>query len=511
MLQINNLTLTHTKDLNNLVEDFNLTLNHGDKAVIIGEEGNGKSTLIKWIYNPVLIESYIEYRGSMSSNGEVLGYLPQELPSSIRNNTIFEYFSNTECFYDFSPRELKELSARFSFDTDIFYSDQQLSSLSGGEKIKIQLLNLLMHKPSVLLLDEPSNDIDIMTLTFLENLINDFFGIVLYISHDETLIENTANKIIHLERTVKKSKPRYTVSNMNYRDYMINRSYQIERQNQKAQSDIREKEIRDEKFKRVYQSVNHALKTVSRQDPATAKNLKDKMHTVKSMSKRFEREDALMTQKIEVEEAINFKLNIRNEIREGKTVIDFNLDKLYVTDNQILSRNIHLFIKGPKKVTLIGKNGSGKTTLLKKIYEDLKQREDLNIVYMPQNYLESLDENLNAIEYLNPDSKDMKTLIMTSLGALRFTSDEMYYPIGNLSGGQKAKLFLVKILMSNANVLLLDEPTRNFSPLSQPIIRKMLCEFKGAIIAVSHDRKYINEISDVILELRSDGLIKIDR
>lgn len=511
MLQINNLTLTHTKDLNNLVEDFNLTLNHGDKAVIIGEEGNGKSTLIKWIYNPVLIESYIEYHGKMSSNGEVLGYLPQELPSSIRNNTIFEYFSNTECFYDFSPRELKELSARFSFDADIFYSDQQLSSLSGGEKIKIQLLNLLMHKPSILLLDEPSNDIDIMTLTFLENLINDFFGIVLYISHDEALIENTTNKIIHLERTVKKSKPRYTVSNMNYRDYLTNRSYQIERQNQKAQSDIREKEIRDEKFKRVYQSVNHALNNVSRQNPSTAKNLKDKMHTVKSMSKRFEREDALMTQKIEVEEAINFKLNIRNEIREGKTVIDFNLDKLYVLDNQILSRDIHLFIRGPKKVTLIGKNGSGKTTLLKKIYEDLKQREDLDIVYMPQNYLESLDENLNAIEYLNPDSKDLKTLIMTSLGALRFTSDEMYYPIGNLSGGQKAKLFLVKILMSNANVLLLDEPTRNFSPLSQPIIRKMLCEFKGAIIAVSHDRKYINEISDVIFELRSDGLFKIDK
>ena len=409
-----------------------------------------------------------------------------------------------------SLNELKELASNFGFDSDIYYSDQIISSLSGGEKIKIQLMNILMKKPSILLLDEPSNDIDIETLEFLEDLINDFYGIVLYISHDETLIENTANKIIHLERIIRKTKPKYTVVSMKYHDYMTSRNLLIERQNQKAASDLREKKIRDEKYNRVYQSVNHALKTVSRQDPATAKNLKDKMHSVKSMSKRFEREDAMMTKSVEVEEAINFKLDIANKIKEGKTVIDYSLDNLYTDDGKLLASNIYLNVKGPQKLTIIGKNGVGKTTLIKDIYKKLKDRPDLNIEYMPQNYLESLDENISAINYLNPVTKDDKTRVMTYLGALKFTIDEMNYPIRNLSGGQKAKLFLIKISLSEANLLILDEPTRNFSPLSQPVIREMLKGFKGAIISISHDRKYINEVSDVVMELKKDGLFLIN-
>ena len=249
MLQINNLTLTHIKDLNNLTEGFNLTLNKGDKAVIIGEEGNGKSTLLKWIYDPSLIDDYIEYQGSISFKGETLGYLMQELPKNITNQTIYEYFCDNEVFFDMSLNELKEMASNFGFDSDIYYSDQIISSLSGGEKIKIQLMNILVKKPSILLLDEPSNDIDIETLEFLEDLINDFYGIVLYISHDETLIENTANKIIHLERIIRKIKPKYTVVTMKYHDYMTSRNLLIERQNQKAASDLREKKIRDEKYK----------------------------------------------------------------------------------------------------------------------------------------------------------------------------------------------------------------------------------------------------------------------
>ena len=297
---------------------------------------------------------------------------------------------------------------------------------------------------------------------------------------------------------------------MKYHDYMTSRNLLIERQNQKAANDLREKKIRDEKYNRVYQSVNHALKTVSRQDPATAKNLKDKMHSVKSMSKRFEREDAMMTKSVEVEEAINFKLDIANKIKEGKTVIDYSLDNLYTDDGKLLASNIYLNVKGPQKLTIIGKNGVGKTTLIKDIYKKLKDRPDLNIEYMPQNYLESLDENISAINYLNPVTKDDKTRVMTYLGALKFTIDEMNYPIRNLSGGQKAKLFLIKISLSEANLLILDEPTRNFSPLSQPVIREMLKGFKGAIISISHDRKYINEVSDVVMELKKDGLFLIN-
>lgn len=508
MLQINNLTITHKKDLNNIVENFNLTLNNGDKAVILGEEGNGKSTLLKWIYDHRLVDDYTEYQGNITYLNETMGYLAQELPLSIKNNSIYEYFCD-DSFYNANINELNKMAVDFGFDPSIFYSDQIINTLSGGEKVKIQLMHILINKPTILLLDEPSNDLDIDTIKFLEKLINSWDKIILFISHDETLIENTANKIIHLERIVKKTKCKHTIVSINYRDYVANRKHNIDRQNQMATSDLREKKIRDEKYRRVYQSVDHAINTVSRQDPHAARNLKDKMHSVKAMAKRFEKEDAKMTKKVEVEEAINFKLDIDNDIAEGKMVIDYHLDSLII-DDKLLVENIDLTIKGPRKVTIIGKNGIGKSTLIKMIYDDLKVRNDIVVEYMPQNYFDALDGNSNAIAYLNGFEAENKRKAMTYLGALKFTGEEMSYPIKNLSGGQKAKLFLIKIALSNANVLILDEPTRNFSVLSQPVIREMLRSFKGCIISVSHDRKYINEVSDIVYELREDGLFLVN-
>ena len=124
MLQIKNLTITHTKDLRVLLNDFNLTLNDGDKAVIIGEEGNGKSTLMKWIFNPGLVEDYTECVGERVSNGEVLGYLPQELPEVDKTKTVYEYFQKSKLFSGNSPKELSELANEFNLPSDFFYSNQ---------------------------------------------------------------------------------------------------------------------------------------------------------------------------------------------------------------------------------------------------------------------------------------------------------------------------------------------------------------------------------------------------
>ena len=126
---------------------------------------------------------------------------------------------------------------------------------------------------------------------------------------------------------------------------------------------------------------------------------------------------------------------------------------------------------------------------------------------MPQNYEDMLKLDITPVEYLCPDAgKEEKTKIRTFLGSLNYTSDEMEHPISELSGGQKAKIFLLKMSISQANVLILDEPTRNFSPLSGPVIRKMLREFPGAIISISHDRKYIKEVCDKVYVLTKDGL-----
>ena len=510
MLQIRNLTITHRKDLRIILEKFNMALNDGDKAVIIGEEGNGKSTLMKWIYNPELAEDYSECEGERVTSGEVLGYLPQELPEADKAKTLYEYFSEAQFFYDKGPKELSEMAMKFQVPSDFFYSDQKMGSLSGGEKVKAQLMRLLMDNPTVLLLDEPSNDIDISTLELLERLINDWKHIVLFISHDETLIENTANVIIHIEQIMRKTKSRYTVARDNYRNYIERRAENFERQTQQAQSDRRKKKIRDEKYARIYNSVEHAQTVITRQDPATAKNLKDKMHTVKAMGKRFEKEDENMTQMPEQEEAIFFKLGDESaRMPAGKTVIEYELDELRTPDGEKeLSKDIFLRVRGPEKICIVGTNGVGKTTLLKRMAEELLSRKDIKAQYMPQNYEELLDLELTPVEFLD-DTGDraIRTRIRTYLGSLKYTADEMDHPIRELSGGQKAKVLLLKMSLSDANVLILDEPTRNFSPLSGPVIRKMIASFPGAVISISHDRKYIEEVCTKTYTLTEKGLM----
>ena len=154
MLQINGLTITHKKDLRVILKDFSLVLNHGDKAVIIGEEGNGKSTLMKWLYDPALAEEYALAEGERILGRERLGYLPQELSEQDRQKTLYEYFTEDECFWELTPKELAELAGKFGVDTEFFYREQRMDSLSGGEKVKAQLMKLLIQEPTVLLLDD---------------------------------------------------------------------------------------------------------------------------------------------------------------------------------------------------------------------------------------------------------------------------------------------------------------------------------------------------------------------
>ena len=204
MFQIKGLNISHKRDLRNMLEDFSLVLNPGDKAVIIGEEGNGKSTLLRWMYDPDAVGDYIEAHGERIVSSERLGYLPQELSKEDKKKTVYEFFSESEMFYLKTPGELAQLSAEMQIDKDCYYSDQLMESLSGGEKIKIQMLKLLIQEPTVLLLDEPSNDIDIETLEWLEKFISDAKEAILFVSHDEVLIEHTANMVIHIEQLKRK-------------------------------------------------------------------------------------------------------------------------------------------------------------------------------------------------------------------------------------------------------------------------------------------------------------------
>lgn len=539
MLQIKNLTITHKKDLRVILKDFQFVLNPGDKAALIGEEGNGKSTLLKWIHDPESIESYAEAEGERILCGERLGYLPQELPEAAREMTVYEFFSAKDEFWELSPKELAKLSGELSLEPDFFYREQKMKTLSGGERVKAQMARILMEQPTMLLLDEPSNDIDIETLEWLERLIRDSARPVLFISHDETLLERTANTIIHLEQLRRKTECACTVAKIPYRQYMEERAARLSNQEQQALNERREEKKRQEKFRRIQQKVEHDLNAVSRQNPHGGYLLKKKMRAVKAMERRYEREAAEMTRRPETEDAIFFKIGEHVRMPSGKMVLELELEQLTVPGDEargpagpvpeqtqsrgywpdtgaaavsrVLTGNVRLRVRGGEKVCIIGRNGVGKTTLLRQIAKELLSRRDIRACYMPQDYEELLDMSRTPVEYLCPTGeREEISRIRTWLGSLKFTADEMCHPISELSGGQKAKVLLLSMSLSDADVLILDEPTRNFSPLSGPVIRRMLREYRGAIISISHDRKYMEEVATVVYRLTRNGLEPIN-
>ena len=177
------------------------------------------------------------------------------------------------------------------------------------------------------------------------------------------------------------------------------------------------------------------------------------------------------------------------------------------SEEKRLCRNVELVVHGGEHVGIFGKNGVGKTTLLAHIAEELLARSDVRTFYMPQNYAELLPRDCTSVGFLAPDGdKAAVTAARLLLGSAHFTREEMLAPIGALSGGQRAKLCLLRPILSGADVLILDEPTRNFSPLSNPVIRGILRGYGGAILSVSHDRKYLLEVTETLYRQTPKGL-----
>ncbi|MCL2360216.1 MAG: ATP-binding cassette domain-containing protein [Defluviitaleaceae bacterium] len=497
MLEIKNINLSLSLNDRNLADNFSFVLNPGDKAVIIGEEGNGKSTLLKLIYDESLVSGYCNYSGQILRKGS-LAYLPQMFPEEELNLTLEEYFSDS-----MSPQIL----SRLGIPTEFTISSQRINTLSGGEKIKIQLAKILFSEPDVLLLDEPTNDIDLPTLEWLEDFISSCRQPVIFISHDETLIERTANVIIHMEQLMRKTKAKITVTYSTYAKYVKARNIAFDKQKQVARKQRAEHKAQMLRWKQIHDKVDHQGRNIAKEDRDSAgRLLKKKMKAVKSTGKRLEKQSEDFLELPDMEEAILTQFDPNLTIPQGKVVLAMELPELLV-DGRQLSGPIALNINGPQRIGIVGRNGVGKSTFLKKIWEALAARKDITATYMPQDYAEVLDYNKPVIDFLATDGhKDTITKVRTYLGSMKFTADEMLGKIGKLSGGQKAKVLFLDMVLKKANVLVLDEPTRNFSPLSAPEIRKTLTNFGGGIISVSHDRKYLSEVCEKVFELTREGL-----
>ena len=509
LLVINNLTLTTLKG-RKLIADFSCSLNPGDKIALIGEEGNGKSTLLKVIAGED-VSDYVTVQGNIISEGSLVGYMKQRIEEAWFNSTVWDYLVREspeaafplEAYNEYS--QIVDLLKSVNFDTDLFENNQILKTLSGGEKVKLSLARVLRNEPDVLLMDEPTNDLDLKTLIWLEEFIRNTDKTVLFVSHDETLLENCANGIIHLEQLKKKQEPYVSFEKINYRSYLEKRGHFIDKTNMMAAKERQQLNKQLEKYRQIYQKVEYRQRTISRQDPHGGQLLKKKMHAVKAVGRKLKEKEENLTKKFEPEEAIEIFFD-KIEINPNKVILEYEKDILVAGDKQ-LSHDIFIKILAGEKVCIIGDNGCGKTTMLKEMWQLLKPRQDIKAGYMPQNYSEVMDYSLSAVEYLtDKGTREERSKVQSLLGAMKFTTEEMSHAILNLSEGQKCKILLAKLVLSGNDVILLDEPTRNLSPLSNPEVRKMLKDYGGCIIAVSHDRKFINEVCDKIYELDKNGI-----
>lgn len=300
MFQVNHLSVTHTRDLRSMISDFSLVLQPGDKAALIGEEGDGKSTLLKLLYDERLVSGYAEWSGEILRGQTRMGYLPQEPSPQALGEAVRTFWSQGSAL---TPPEEAALLRSLSLPADLPSWDRPLGRLSGGERVKLQLARLLGEQPDLLLLDEPSNDLDLETLQFLEDFLRTWPGTVLFVSHDETLIRNTANVIVHLEALRRKTAPRATVARLPYDQYVEGRRAKFQHQAQVSRKEHAEFQKQMDRFLRIRNQVERQQATISRGDPHGGFLLKKKMHTLQAMGRRFEKEKDKLTQMPELEEA----------------------------------------------------------------------------------------------------------------------------------------------------------------------------------------------------------------
>ncbi|EHI68722.1 ABC transporter, ATP-binding protein [Streptococcus ictaluri 707-05] len=261
MLLIERLTLTHRKDMHLLINDLSLVINHGDKVALIGEEGTGKSTLLKAIVRPEEISSYTYQEGRIDNNFNKTAYLPQELTTKELQQEVNDFRYQDVSYENIDYNLLYQLAGEFRLDLDtILKHCLTLKSLSGGERLKIQLIKILCQDPDFLLLDESSNNLDMESLSWLTHFIKKTNKSVLFISHDETLLTQTATKIVHLEQIKKKSGAQASVANLDYSSYKEKRQDSFIKQEQKANKERQDYRQQLARIHRIHQSVEHQLR-----------------------------------------------------------------------------------------------------------------------------------------------------------------------------------------------------------------------------------------------------------
>jgi ATP-binding cassette subfamily F protein 3 len=498
-----------------LFSDVSFVINETDKIALMGKNGAGKSTLLK-----ILAGTNKATRGGVSSpKGTVIAYLPQHLLTE-DNCTVFEETSKAfQSIFDMKDeidRINHELTIRTDYDSDEYmklieqvseisekyYSIEEInydgevektlkglgferedfnrstSEFSGGWRMRIELAKILLQKPDLILLDEPTNHLDIESIQWLEDFLVNQAKAVVIISHDRAFVDHITNRTIEVTMgRIYDYKAKYS----HYLELRKDRRAQQQKQFEEQQKFIAETTEFIERFKGTY----------------------SKTLQVQSRVKMLEKLEL-----IEVDEVDNSALRLRfpPAPRSGNYPVTVSeLSKSY--GNHVVFKDASMSIQRGEKIAFVGKNGEGKSTMIKAIMGELDFEGELQlghntqIGYFAQNQASLLDENLSIFETIdNIAEGDIRTKIKDILGAFMFGGETSAKKVKVLSGGERTRLAMIKLLLQPVNLLILDEPTNHLDMKTKDIIKDALKEFDGTLILVSHDRDFLDGLATKVFE-----------
>lgn len=506
-----------------LFSDVNFVINLNDKVALMGKNGAGKSTMMK-----IIAGVQKATRGQVNAPKDtVIAYLPQHLLTE-DNCTVFE--ETMKAFKGFFEMKFqleslnKQLASRTDYDSEgymkiieeaadlgeKFYSmeevnydkevekallglgfkrddfQRQTSEFSGGWRMRIELAKILLQKPDLILLDEPTNHIDIESVIWLENFLVNKAKAVIVISHDRAFIDNITN------RTIEVTMGKIYDYKANYSHYLQlredRRAHQL-KAFKEQQKFIAEQERFVERFKGTYSKTNQ----------------------VSSVERMLEKLEI-----IEVDEVDNSTLKLRfpPSPRSGDyPIVARGLSKSY--GSHVIFNNANLSIQRGEKVSFVGRNGEGKSTMIKAIMGEIDFEgecglgHNAKVGYFAQNQASLLDPQLTVFQTVDEVAKgDIRTQIKNILGRFMFSGEDIDKKVSVLSGGEKTRLAMVKLLLEPVNVLILDEPTNHLDIRSKDILKEALLDFDGTLILVSHDRDFLKGLAQKVFEFKDKRVIE---
>ncbi|MCF8000236.1 MAG: ABC-F type ribosomal protection protein [Halanaerobiales bacterium] len=530
MVVVNLDSISKSYSTHQILENFSMSVNKGEKVALIGSNGSGKTTLFKIIAGQ---ENFQE--GNLSLRNDISVGLLDQIPEFTLNNTIYEElltvfddlreiekklkdlenkistfnkenknheklenlmeeYSNLSHEYEINggyeyENKIVQVASGLGFEGEEL--NKKISFLSGGEKSRVGLIKLLLKEPDLLLLDEPTNHLDIESIQWLEEYLKKYTGAVIIISHDRYFLDQVIERIVEIK-------------NGSDEKYYGNYSYYLEERKRRFEQRMREYKNQQKKIKKLEESI-HQLRVWGR-----SRDSEKMFKRAKAMEKRLERIDEM-----EKPSLYGKKMNLDLEIdkRSGDEVLKVNnINKSF--DNETLLNGLDLNLYWQDKAAIIGANGSGKTTLLDIINGDLNPDKgdvelgaSVKMGYYRQE-IEKFDPEDDLITALVKSCSMKISEARNALGAFLFTEQEVFKKVKDLSGGEKSRLRLLELMNGNYNFLVLDEPTNHLDLPSREVLEDVLKDYPGTVLVVSHDRYFINKIIDYTYELKNYDLTK---